>query len=271
MFSTSIKQFSTIPLIGFVFRSQFVYLGSVWVNVLLEILGFSLVFYFWSAIQGNSFSGFEITNFMLWSRLLAPMLSTSNGLDHVGLSYFGRLARDGELSTELLRPVDFQANAFCRSLGKLAFELLLRLPLLLVGWLFFGLYAHTTMIGIFSFVITLCLGYISIFMLDWLISCLAFVTTSTWGLNMVRWGIASFCGGLLLPLVWLPHPLRDIVMYSPFALAVAQPLNFLLPNIFESPNLFSVVLWQFGWIIALTVISRLTFQAIIRRVAINGG
>jgi ABC-2 type transport system permease protein len=260
-----------LAMTKFVFRAQFAYSSSVLLNFFLEIVGLLLVYFFWSSIGRNKPELQQTTNLMLWARILSPMISTTNGLEHVGLSYFGRLAREGELATELLRPVDFQTSAFFRSFGKLIYEVLLRLPLILISLLFLGLQINTTPQVVLMFFVFLFLGYACMFCFDWLLSSLAFVTTSTWGLNMVRWGIVSFCSGLLLPLSWLPDTLKILINNSPFALVLSRPLQVLLGHDLTTAHLTDLLLWQIGWIITLLILSRLTFSQIIRRTAIYGG
>jgi ABC-2 type transport system permease protein len=266
---------SGLAFIPFVWRAQMAYSYSVWINMIIETLGLVLIYYFWRAvyigqdtIQG--YSEATTVSLMVWARIFAILLTNSNGLEYVGLSYFGRLVRDGELATELLRPVDLQWVSFTKSLGRLAFELLLRLPLIVIATAVFGIALPTDALNWLQFLISALLGYAIIYLFDWTLSCLAFVTTATWGLNMIRWGIAAFLGGTLIPLNWLPPTFAAVALHSPFGQALAVPLSLLLEDV-ANPPWSLIVLEQIGWIVVYAIVSRFVYRQAQKVVTIAGG
>lgn len=266
---------SGLAFIPFVWRAQLAYSYSVWINLLVETLALVLVYYFWQAVyigQGTiqGYTAATTVSLMVWARIFAVLLTNSNGLEYVGLSYFGRLVRDGELATELLRPVDLQWVSFTKSLGRLAFELLLRLPLIVIAVAIFGVALPSSPLSWLQFVSSALLGYTIIYLFDWTLSCLAFVTTATWGLNMIRWGVAAFLGGTLIPLSWLPPAFAAVARHSPFGQALAVPLSLLLDDVANAPWSL-VVLEQLGWIVVYAIVSRLVYRQAQKVVTIAGG
>ncbi|HEY0601994.1 MAG TPA: ABC-2 family transporter protein [Herpetosiphonaceae bacterium] len=266
---------SGLAFIPLVWRVQLAYSYSVWINLLIETLGLVLVYYFWRAVYvgHTTIQGYpEATavSLMVWARIFAVLLTNSNGLEYVGLSYFGRLVRDGELATELLRPVDLQWVSFTKSLGRLAFELVLRIPLILIATMVFDVALPAHPLSWLQFLSSAFLGYAIIYLFDWTLSCLAFVTTATWGLNVIRWGIAAFLGGTLIPVSWLPPALAAVALHSPFGQALAVPLSLLLDGVANPPWSW-IVLEQLGWIAVYTIVSRYVYGQAQKVVTIAGG
>ncbi len=207
---------------------------------------------------------------MVWARLFSVFLTNSNALEHVGLSYFGRLVRDGELAIELLRSVDLQWVSYTKSLGRLLFNLALRLPLVILAVGVFKINFPLSPLNWLQFAVAAFLGYAIIYMFDWALSCLAFFTTATWGLNMVRWGIAAFLGGTLILLDWLPNWFAGFAAHSPFGQALATPLSLSLSDIPNRP-FGQIVLEQLFWILFYMVVSRFLYHEAQKTVTIARG
>ena len=99
-----------------------------------------------------------------------------------------------------MRPVDFQLRSYVEELASLLIFLAQKIPLVILAWLLFGLQlpADPALWG--CFLISLLLGQALLFCFDWAFACIAFYSTETWGLSVVRVGVAAFFSGSLLPL-----------------------------------------------------------------------
>ncbi len=120
------------------------------------------------------------------------------------------------------------------------------------------------------FLISLTLGASILFLFDWIFASLAFYSTETWGLSVVRIGVATFFSGALVPLTMMPTWLQDVAAALPFAQTIFVPVSF-LSGITPIANALQVWLVQLAWLAGLLVLSRWVFSRAVRQVTVQGG
>jgi ABC-2 type transport system permease protein len=186
------------------------------------------------------------------------------------LYLFGHLIGEGMVAIELLRPIDFQGRRYVEELAGIATQLTIRIPLLRLAVLFFGLRLPLDPLVWGAFFVALLLGHAVLFCFDWLFGCLSFVSTEVWGLSVVREGLAAFFSGSLIPLAMMPGWLRGLTEALPFAQAFYAPiaiLNGIIP-LDQAPRTWLV---QLAWLLGMLVVSRLVFRQAVRAVVVQGG
>jgi ABC-2 type transport system permease protein len=114
------------------------------------------------------------------------------------------------------------------------------------------------------------LGNSVVFFFDYLFACLAFSSTETWGLSVVRVGAAAFFSGALVPLTMMPGWLQAVANALPFAQALYAPVAVLggIVPLAEAPRVWAV---QLVWLAVLFVLSRLVFRVAVRKITVQGG
>ncbi len=235
----------------------------------VQIISITIFVYFWRAVYASGAEPGGLTlqqtlNYILLAQILVPVVQ--NRL----IFNFGFLIREGDLAIDLTRPIDFQVAFYVRALADLAVSLVLRLPLLLLAILVFGLQLPAQPGTWLAFIVALVLGHGVLFFFDWTFSCLAFYTTETWGLSVVREGVAAFFAGAFLPLMMMPGWLQSIALALPFAQALYVPVSF-LSGITPASAALQVWAVQLAWLLGLGVLSRLVFSAAVRVVTVQGG
>jgi ABC-2 type transport system permease protein len=250
-------------------KTALAYTTYAWLEFGLQFLWMIAFVYFWRAVYADqtTIAGMDLRqtlDYIILAQVLMPLVERYLILE------FGWMIREGHLAIELLRPLDFQAATYVGQLIDLIRSLVYKLPLLLVGWLFFGLRLPSDLLVWGAFVVTLFLGHAVIFCFEWAFSCLAFYTTETWGLYQSRVGIARFISGALVPLAMMPGWLRKVAEALPFAQAISAPVSLLsgLTPLAEAPRVW---LTQLCWLVGLAVLSRLVFAVAVRKVTIQGG
>lgn len=244
---------------------------NVWVimEFIAQILSMTIFAFFWRAAysETNTLSGLSLQqtiNYILLAQVLMPIVETRV------IFSFGFLQREGRIAVELLRPVDFQLRNYVENLAHLGIFVVQQLPLFLIAWLVFGLEFPADALTWLAFAVTLLLGQSILFFFDWLFACLSFYSTETWGLSVVRIGVATFFSGALVPLTMMPGWLQALAAALPFAQTVFVPVAF-LSGITPLASLPQVLLTQIGWLVALVVISRAAFRVAVRKVTVQGG
>jgi ABC-2 type transport system permease protein len=114
------------------------------------------------------------------------------------------------------------------------------------------------------------LGRTALFASDWILGSLTFYTTEVWGLHTAVLGLTTFLSGGLVPLNMMPDWLRMIVQNTPFAQAIYVPVSLLsgVTPLSDAPRLLLI---QAGWVVGMTLASRLVFRVAVRRVTVQGG
>lgn len=241
----------------------------VWMEMFVQIITMIVFVAFWRALYANTntIAGLSVQqtlNYILLARICSPLTYT------IGIGYFGRLLREGQLAIELLRPLDFQGQTYVAGLGQTITSLVLHVPLVLVAVLSFGLQLPLDPLVWACFLLATLLGHTALFFFDWTLSCLSFYTTEVWGLIVVRYNLGLFFSGMLLPLVMMPEWLQGLVNVVPLAQALYLPVSLLagITPLAEAPR---VLLIQLLWLVGLLVLSRFVFSIAVRKVTVQGG
>jgi ABC-2 type transport system permease protein len=240
-----------------------------WIGMILQTIEMTILVFFWRAVYANtaSIAGLSLQQTLTYI-LLAQVFSPLTDQDLIW--EFGFNLREGRIVHLLLRPVGFQAGFYAQALGKLATELVLLSPMMVVATVVFGLQWPTDLGAWASFIVSALLGYTSLFFFHWCLACLTFYTTEVWGLGVLIFGLSRFFSGSLVPLAMMPTWLRILVQSLPFAQSLAVPMNLLsgITSVTDAPTIW---LYQALWVIGLGIISQLFFHVAVRKVTVQGG
>jgi len=245
------------------------YRAWVWAEFIVQILAMVVLYFFWQAVyaSGGTLGGLtfqQTINYVMIAQLLMPLI------DNNLIFSFGWMIREGQVAIDLLRPMDFQARFYVDAAGSLALNLLLKTPLLIIAVVFFQVQLPRDVATWLVFLVSLVLGHGVMFFFDWIFSCLAFYSTETWGLSVVRVAVVTFFSGAIVPLQMMPDWLRAIASALPFAQSVYVPVSFLsgVTPISAAPQAWLI---QLAWLIGLGVLSRLVFKRSARKITVQGG
>ncbi len=253
-------------------KLRLAYSAYVWADFIMTIVSMIVFVYFWRAVYASTstLGGLALSqtiNYILLARLLAPLVETT---ENRTVWIFGSMLRQGQIAVELTRPLDLQLSMMAQRSALVIAFIILRLPLFLLAWLFFGLQLPASPGLWAAFFISLALGQAIMFLFEWVFACLAFYVTETWGLAVMQISVGAFFSGALVPLAMMPAWLQNVVAVLPFAQALAVPVSFLsgVATLSDAPRLWLI---QVVWLLALLVLSRATFNVAVRKVTVQGG
>ena len=242
----------------------------VWMGLFVQIIAIVILVAFWTAVYSNTTTvgGLDLAttiNYLLLAQVFAAAAYGTSVIYDIG-----DLMREGNIGIALLRPVDLQGSFYVSNIVNLVIETVLRLPLALFAWLFFGLTVPADPVVWLAFLISLVLGHAVMFCFDWIIGCIGFYSTEIWGLSNLRYGMAMFFSGALIPLDMMPDWLRTIATLLPFSQTLYLPVS-ILSGITPLADLPRIWLLQLGYLAVLLVASRLVFGRAVRVVTVQGG
>lgn len=242
----------------------------IWMQFITQVMALAISVAFWKAVYAGQaeLSGLNLSQtftYIILAQLFVPAAHQTNAIYQ-----FGHLLREGLIGIELLRPVDFQAASYVNMLGRLATRFFMQVPLAFVAWLLFRFQISPNPFVWLAFLVTLLLGNAALFFFDWLLGCVAFYSTEIWGLSVLRYGIALFFSGALVPLAMMPGWLQTLAHALPFAQALYVPVS-LLSGITPLAATPEIWLRQGLLVIGFGFLSRLVFRVALRKVTVQGG
>jgi len=256
-------------LAGMDIKKFLVYHWSVVVDLIKNLITTIVYVYFWRALYAHTAAIAGLTldatlAYVLLARIFQPLG------DFILVSEFGHEMHQGGIAHIQLRPLDIQLAYYAQNLAKVVVALGRQVPVALVALLVFHLRWPTDPATWGVFILSALLGRSVLFCFEYILGCVAFYTTSAWGLGFAVFGLSLFVGGGLVPLAMLPDWLRQIVINTPFAQAFYVPIALLsgVTPLSQAPRLLLI---QFLWLLGLAPLSRLVFSVAIRRVTVQGG
>lgn len=254
------------------FLTMLAYRLRYFTGILTYLLLSSVHFFIWQAVYAGradtELYGFSLAQMITYISVgwISRSFYFSNIDDEIN-----NLVSSGQISTYLLRPVNFQLMLIARAIGESLFRitffstpiavvLLFLFPILLpagVGdWL---LFCYSTFVGFFILV-----------QFNFLIGLLAFYFKSIDGVMRAKYYLVQLLSGLLLPIEFFPGWAQQILNMLPFKMIASVPLNFYLGKI-PAVAVPGVIFGQLLWLLLLYLIGRACWQSAFSRLTLQGG
>ncbi len=124
----------------------------------------------------------------------------------------------GELSNIIHRPISIQSYYFCQMIGDRLANLILLMPILIVGFIYLNIYKviNISIIVILKFFITVILAGILWFLLSYTVGCLAYWFENLFFVLLVKEVIIQLLSGYYFPISILPSFWQKILKCLPF-------------------------------------------------------
>jgi ABC-2 type transport system permease protein len=184
--------------------------------------------------------------------------------------YIAEQVRNGTLELDLLKPLDFMFHMFGSDVGMAGVTFLIEfLPGLAFAWLVLGMQPPASAGAAVLFVISVILGYLVFFNLNFLIGLLSIVTLDIRSYGWAYNSLVRFTSGQIVPLWMFPGPLRAIVTALPFQSIFFVPMSIYV-GVYEG-SILQALGSQLVWAVGLFVLARLSWALVQRRITIQGG
>jgi ABC-type uncharacterized transport system permease subunit len=178
--------------------------------------------------------------------------------------------REGQIGFDLSRPVSYPVQLVAAAVG----EMIGLLPFLAVAFpvaLFAGeLSSPDSAAAGFSYAAALLLAWIVAALLNLLIGLVSFWTLEMNGFRMIYTLVGNFATGALVPLWFMPDALRAVVQLLPFQAIAFVPVSIYVGEP-ATGALWSALLMQAGWAVALVFVIRWVWGRAFHHTVIQGG
>jgi ABC-2 type transport system permease protein len=248
-----------------------IYRVDFWIGLVSGIVWMYAMWSIWGVLWGQSPGAFNVQGAQMQTYgvlgvLLMPFLGTGGAIQ----AYIAQQVRQGTLEMDLMKPLDFIWQMFCRNMGDACVGIVTRtLPAFLFGYLFLGFRLPASGETILLFVVSLLLGYYVNFTINLMMGMLAIATLDIRSYAWAFFAIVRFASGAIVPLFMFPEPLRSVFLALPFKDIYYTPMAIYI----SAPDLdiARMLLSQAGWGLALTLVARLVWIRLQRRVTVQGG
>jgi ABC-type uncharacterized transport system permease subunit len=266
----TIRKYLTLTRAGIIealsFRVSYI------VTILGNLVYLIVIYYLWKAIYASSstdvVNGMTFTDTMIYL-VLATALSS---FFEVYLVWqIGRNIQSGKIILDIIKPMEFQIYTFFYVSGNyvVAFIATFLPTFILVYFLTGGAIAIGT--NLVFFIVSIIMGLIINFCIDFFVATICLFTQSTWGINIMKEVIILFVSGATIPIAFFPEPLKTIVGYLPFQAIYNTPLLFLVDESLTMDKSIKMLLVQLFWVFFVILASRLFWKKSIKIMTVNGG
>jgi ABC-2 type transport system permease protein len=179
-----------------------------------------------------------------------------------------RNIQSGAIVSELLKPYDYFSYWLYRDLGRALAHFFIRgVPTFVVGLITFDLLAPVSVAAAIGFMLSVVLAVTASFCLRFLCNLAGFWVIDYRGLSLMYAAIINLLSGMLIPLAFLPGPVRTIANLLPFRAVIMIPNEIYLG---QTPIWQGLGL-QLFWIGVLVLACRYVLSIGERQLVVQGG
>lgn len=185
--------------------------------------------------------------------------------------YMATQIKSGAIDTDLMKPLDFHWYMLARSIGEMFVGIgVLGLPALIIAYLFLGVQFPPDVWTGIMFVLSLVLGFLLLFHLNFIVGSLAIVALDIRHISWAYFSLIRFLGGQIVPLWLFPPVIAAIAEVLPFKGTYFIPISIYIGKLAGIDALRGLE-FQLVWLAALVLVSRLLWSWAHRRLVVQGG
>jgi ABC-2 type transport system permease protein len=246
--------------------SHLAYVSAVWLNLASAAASFGLMLLVWRFVKGGT--GGVATPFFAYLALAFALNFTLNfSLERV----VGERIREGLIATDLLKPVDMAGLYLAQALSDISFQSVFALASLAAAWPWLGAALLPASAQALAFAtVSVFLAVLLQFHIGFLFVQMIFATHSNYGPFSTRMVLHNALSGMIAPLDVFPPALRRVAEALPFHHVIYTPLA-LWQGRLAGADAWAALRSQVLWLLAMTLLSRWSFDRIRRHLSIQGG
>ena len=254
------------------FQRTLTYRFELWMELFINVLFMLVYVYLWKALYTGqtSVEGYDLNGILTYIVVSQTLLTFTFTLRVARI--IEDKVRTGEVVTDLMKPVDFQLMTLATAAGTSTHTALFNmLPKFLLFYGVFGLSLPSSPLTVLLFIISVVLGYVILFSLEFIIGIFAFWLVEIRGIYfIIIWGLSLLFSGYFLPLEFYPALLAKIAEVLPFRAIIYFPTAIYTGQA-TGGALITALLIQLTWVVVLMGLGRFGYRAAFRKLVVQGG
>lgn len=223
----------------------------------------------WTSVANaqGSVNGLTAADFAAYYLTLLPVdIITSSITIHV-LAF---KIQEGTISNELMQPVHpILTNTLMNNIAFKALMLIVFVPIWIILVLLFRPTLTLTPLSLLLAVPALAMGFLIRFLIDSLITLIAFWTTRVWSIWQFDTAISMLLNGAFVPLALMPAWVQAVAQILPYQLGLSFPILLILNRLPPDRVALNFAL-QVAWLMALYAVFRWAWGRALRQYSAVG-
>lgn len=251
------------------FKERTAYSSRYLIFIISSYIEMISILSIWMAVFKNSkhdIGGYNQKEMILYLMLSFSLLSI------IRQGVANRVSHDiatGDIVSYFLKPISYVNKLIFESISDILFNSIYLLPPLIIGILYLDILKFN-FIRLVVFLLSLFLGAMIYFLIDFMIGLFAFFVNYIWGLLLVKEVLFRFFSGELFPLSFLPKKIEKFFLLLPFNSMTYKPILIIFGRV-ENRELIHTLLLQIFWVALLSIITKIIWKRANKRLSINGG
>lgn len=254
------------------FQNTAIYRFDYWLQLISVFLMMYSVHWIWTSLYSQHPAAFgvnlaQMVTYGILGMALEAILNPNQGPQ----TYIATQLKTGGIDTDLAKPLDFHLHMLAKNCGEILFRLgTLVLPAALIGGAFLGLKLPASPVAAGLFVVSLALGYVVLFSLNFLLGMVAIITLDIRSISWAYSSLVRFFSGQMVPLWLFPGFLGTLANVLPFRSIYAIPISIYIGKL-SGVAALEALIFQSIWVVALTIGGRLAWTGVYTRLVVQGG
>jgi len=261
-----------IPFLRANIMSMFIYRGTIWLWVMVDIFQFVMMIFLWKSVfsHSDSIQGFTFNEMIIYF-LLVNLFFLVTEIDT--LFIMSEEIKQGRMSLYLVKPISYRVRLMFENLGRVLGGMILIVPIVIV--------TAVILTFVFDIVWTMTLAQVGLsllflpfmFMLMhefyFLFGTLVIYTSNEFGLAIFLNVLVQVSSGQLIPLAFYPQWMIGILKYLPFRF-ITYPPQILMGKIDSAEALLGLVVLGI-WVLAFMIANHIIFRFSLKKMVVFGG
>jgi ABC-2 type transport system permease protein len=252
------------------FKREFVYRSNTIIMILRNLIYIFISISIWKSLlgTGTSVNGIyfqDMVSYLVIGLIVKNMIRSQ-------ISYtIADKVKSGEIVTDLILPVRFHFYIFSEQFGRnLFYTLFSTVPVCLLSSFAYGFKVQLQMINLLYFSLTIILGIILMYYIDYVLGLLSFWLKNGLYIEFFLGALFDIFSGAVIPIWFYPDMMRSITYYLPFRLVSFEPISIFI-NKTEPAHFHIIVITQLFWIGIFILLERIVWYQAQKIVTIDGG
>ena len=243
------------------------------VMIVGNIIYLTVIYFLWRSIFDSSPT--PVVNGMTFeSTIIYLVLATAifNFMEMYTVWEMGRAIQSGKIVLDLVRPMEYRSYLFWSFTGATIMQFITTfIPTFIAVEIVTG-FKIPLGINIVYFLISLTLGVVINYSIDFIVGTICLYSESIWGINIMKQVIVLLFSGATIPLAFFPETLYKIASVLPFKAVYDGPLTILLSGSDVAlETVLPILGLQLLWAVILYILSIIFWKISIRQITVNGG
>lgn len=256
-------------VMGKSFKNCFAYRAEALVGIVNMITMLVVNVSLWKAIYSGSgeIHGQNLSSVITYL-FLSMVIFQTIAMDEY---YIEGRVNSGSILFDFIRPVRFRMYVLANSLGGILFRLFfLLLPTTVFAVLVYHVQAPASWQAFLLFVVSLILGVLVMYQLNYIIWLSAFWIYKTFSLVTIKETVVMILAGSVVPLWFFPDKIMNVLSFTPFRSILYIPISIYLGEVKASQSVAGFAN-QIVWLVLLFLIGEVLWWRAKKRLVIQGG